>query len=644
MIRNLLQVIREWVLGLRNEMVANYGLVQTYDTMPSDSDLLTFADGTRFKTLGYYSKDDGFGGLYVVKKGGCGRLLDPIPENGTIVDVLTNNNKKSLLALDTDGKFNLDIDVCRYGIRSSAKTLSSAENPAIDVDNTYARENSRLIERLILSINFGKMLHFPSGKFFFENPINLSPKINIPNGTDSQGNPKYYDYACKNTSIVGKCMPQPLLDSVVLDSGVYGGTILVFPFLQNGDVAITSGAGNIENICIAGNPRTYTFNIDRTKTGVDPDNIVTETIAMDGDTPIKCTGLKHVGSFGNIKNVNATYFHNGIVAGGNVYLNNIYIKKCHTGLTTSNDTQMRGIYGWNVHTLLKLNGSIQTVVDVRVDSCVNAVNMASGSSNVIFGVDGDYCAGAVILIGDPNGGETWTSVRNCRLYGIHGRHGGRKVWTSGQDVTVPSRDIRVVSGNKEDYPIVYVTNKTEFRNNIIDITTSGGGNIIDGSSTYKTPEIVFAVAPTNNIGKNCFILNDELTTEDILRKFDSRGDFFTEIQTINGRFTKKGNTNVYSSLKDNDVFRTTLPTDTPSLVNKQFVYLGNQANFFKGCVYECVPSVATPDTSDDPKTKKWFELVDGTYKLTTDTTVDQDKTYYTCIWKQLTASVDQLPQ
>ena len=218
----------------------------TYDTMPSTEDLLAMSNGSIFKTLGFYDKKDGHGGYYIITTSAT-----------TARGGLKLNNEgttKYLIAFDMPkGKATNYIDVCRYGVREYG--IGTVDFSTITVDNTYAHANSDIMSRMAEG-GRGSYFQFPIGRFFFESPLSFT------------GNNTY--------GIRGSSSPSGFASSSYTGYGQsVGATTLYFPFLTNGQVAITMGNANIENIALMGNPNTYNFAINRVKTVTTPSEAIT---------------------------------------------------------------------------------------------------------------------------------------------------------------------------------------------------------------------------------------------------------------------------------------------------------------------------------------------------------------------------------
>ena len=469
-----------------------------FKTMPSEEVLLTLPAYKTFYVQGFYNERDGHGGYYMIGN----YRSEEVARGG-----LKIGTSKVLIPFDApNGRKSNVIDVCRLGVREFNQ--GEINFSSITLENTYAEINSNIIANLN-AINYGSHLKFPEGRFFFKDPINLPHQ----------------------SGISGTNVPNAMWSGFLSSANSPSGTALFFPWLTNGQYAINTDFGNIENLVIVGDPNTYKFHIDRTKTVSAPDQVVAETIAMDGETQIKCYGLKK-SNFGYIKNVCVWNFYNGIYCTtANIYIHSVYCRSCHFGVNVGNDTKLIGVYGWDCHTLLRVRGSITSAIQLRIDSCVNVVNVLEGSGITIMDVDGDYCTEELIKIG---GNDEWHNVRFNVFIGIHGRCNALKAYDSTQGESPDVRDLADTSG----YGIIRVEPKATFTNNYIVIDLPGGANPFDGHegepTNYRTPTIIATYGNSSNtsLAGNQFEINGGSyirTADDVKKNF--------QINTVSGRVT-----------------------------------------------------------------------------------------------------------
>lgn len=469
MITLILQAIKEWV----EEIIASLGLITTYNTMPNDSVLLAMPNGTTFSTRGYYSPLDGAGGTY--------KISDTYYSHSRRItnDTIT----RYLIALDEDGGANNFVNLTRYGIRDYLGTRESFTD-----ESSFANSNSDIIENII-SGDYFSTWYLPSGRYYFKRGISLSS-----NGI----------------CLKGECQPNTNVNQFS-DSGakVKGGTCLVFPFLNNGDSAITSGNGNVEDIAIIGDPSYYSIEFNRNAITTDPTQVVTETIKQVSGSDVKCIGLNKTAA-GWVKNVFICNFYTGM--NGSVtsfYASNIFTSDCHDGAKLNSDAKVRGIYGWRVRNLVTFDGlSAQSSVEqLRADSCEHVVYMVGTASDIsLNGVDGDFCTGSLIEIGD---GTTYTKVDRCKFVDIKGRYDVLKAYISGTDAKPSARNLN--TSNSEGWGAIHVNRMSVFCNNYV-IASSTDRSVLDsgGDSRYKMPEIIFTFNndSANSINNTFMVLND----------------------------------------------------------------------------------------------------------------------------------------
>ncbi len=510
-----------------------YGSVELYSTMPALADLLTMPVDTLFKTTGFYTDRDGHGGYYYVTESSS-RARGGLKLN-------TESPIRYLVAVADEHGTALDmLDVCRYGVREFG--VNTINLDTITVANTYAEINSDIISR-ITDVDHGAYLQFPAGKFFFKDTISLSP-------------------SASNYSIRGTGSPNGTSDAQYKGYGQStAGTALYFPFLTNEQVAISLSTGSIEDLTIYGNEHTYNFDIDRTKTITAPNEVVSETIAVVNNAQVKCTAIKKTAQ-GWIKNVVVYAFYTGVSTdSANIYIENVYARKCHFGVSVKNDTKIIGCYGVSVHTLLVIGGSITTAHSVRVDSCVNAVKLTKGNRIALVDVDGDYCTDALVLVGMDG---TATEVTRATLLALTGRCNTLKSYDHTQSTSPDVRTLADTSG----YGLIRVDQNATFINNYIECSAIGELNPFDSSSNYFTPNILLTFANgSGRIIDNQFVVNDFgtlVTADDVLKVVQTKSSLTARITSasdifyINGTSAKNvgeiddveaANNKVYSSEK-----------------------------------------------------------------------------------------------
>lgn len=501
-------------VSAQNKLVAENEVTKTFDTMPSASELIVMSDNTVFETKGFYEKGDGAGGKYL------------------ITSTYTNNSKrvssggvtKYLCIIAEDGASTDVIDVVKLGLKPYRGALSGTLNPT----DTFATANSAIMSALT-TLSGGITLRFGFGRFVFANPLVLtSTRINLK----------------------GVETPMSLVQT---NANYANGTILAFPFLTNGQIAIDAIGGNIEDIMVYGSYSTYSIEFDRTKTITAPNEVITETIAQDSGTDIKCTGIHRI-SGGHMRNVSVAGFYTGIeLETANWYLDDIYCQKCHFGLVINRDTKCVGVYGKDVHTLATIKGSTSSIQQLRVDSCVHAVNVYGGHCVTLDDIDGDYCTDSLIHLGniEDNKGELY----NASFTNIHGRCCTLKAYVKADYPN--GLDVRTLASTA-GYGVISLDAKTKIYKSYFQLNSNGGREPIDGDVTHECPHIVltFPNAISARI-KDCifsFPSDDIKTPDDVLKYFEqTNGTPTYKVDTSNNVYYIEGNSVKVSSDKKYNV-------------------------------------------------------------------------------------------
>lgn len=503
MVATILEAVKEWV----EENIATLGLITTYNTMPSVSRLLEMENNTIFNTRGFYDNRDGAGGTYKISDASYSHSRRIT--NGTTT--------KYLIALNEDGGANNFVNLTRYGIRDYTGTRESFTE-----ESSFANSNSDIIENII-SGDYFSTWYLPSGRYYFKRGISLSS-----NGI----------------CLKGECQPDTNV-AQFSDAGakVKGGTCLVFPFLNNGDSAITSGNGNVEDIAIIGDPNYYSIEFNRNAITTDPTSVITETIKQVSGADVKCVGLNKTNA-GWVKNVVICNFYTGMNGGvTSLYGSNIFTSDCHDGAKLNADAKIRGIYGWRVRNLVTFDGlSAQSSVEqLRADSCEHVVYMVGTASDIsLNGVDGDFCTGSLIEIGD---GTTYTKVDRCKFIDIKGRYDVLKAYISGTDAKPSARNLN--TSNSEGWGAIHVNRMSVFCNNYV-IVSSTDRSVLDssGDSRYKMPEIIFTFNndSANSINNTFMVLNDYIEDDEVSIKnlFQIGNNIEFRIDTALGTYYVKG--------------------------------------------------------------------------------------------------------
>lgn len=560
MLRLLLEAVKEWVEEFAQTLIDMYGLIFTYDIMPSNDKLCQMANDTIFRTRGFYAKDDCCGGYYIIKDSAT---------LGCLVIESTGLPTKYLCALDSNKNYLEEINVCRYGIRSYNLTVNENISPIGDNEvkkSYYAIENSRIISQFTNSsanAKFRSILRFPRGRFYFAEPINL---------------------VAKQLGIVGDNMP--VFSSAVRLPNYNLGTTLCFPWLANGETAITVNHGIVKDVLIYGNINTYDFSIDRSKLTTDKTQVVNEFINTVDDVEVKCTGLRKT-SAGVIQNVVAVGFNEGIHCNGtNSYVSNCYVTHCHNGAYIGNDVKVRGLYGYDVHTGLVNEGSLSSVIQLRVDSCVHLMRLINGKSCTFIDLDGDFCTDSPIVIGLDEG---WKEIQNNSFIGIHARGCTLNYY----DSAVNPNGISASSlSSPNGYGLVRVENKNSCTGNRFIINATGDANPTDdNTSTLRCPAIIFTYGSNGTITGNVFDIaySGAILPSNIKRYFMARGATDTLVRTYSGTYRLFADKVTTKTLEATDY----IPTATSKWLGVTFMLTAPQTGYTVGGIYKCVLNGST---------------------------------------------------
>ena len=355
------------------------------------------------------------------------------------------------------------IDKSSYHIKPIVENTNMVFLPNLGIRTgaEYAESNSRILSQVYFG--FGSTLVLPVGDFYFDRPIDLKSK---------------------QLSLTGE------VSAFTTDLNAKGFTWLYFMNLRDGECAVSLATGTISNVIIKGNENQYNYKIDRTKTYVDSANIEQENYT------VKCYGIKG-GSTSSLINVYVANFYYGCYLDtGNIYITDFYARNCHIGLSIGNDTKCKGVYGWDLHTMLQIRGSISSAVQVRCDSCHHLVHLVGYmSGNILTDLDADYCLGSVIKIGNY---DEWGSVENLVVNGVVGRHCCLNVYDINNDVPPTTSNIASDS-NISDWAFISVERKNNLNGAIITMAHSLHSNPLDSSSSYRTPAILIAGGESSSI-------------------------------------------------------------------------------------------------------------------------------------------------
>ena len=703
--------------------------VTHYDIMPSTEELRALPNNTYFYTKGYYTPTDGHGGFYSKNN-----LY--IPGSYEIPKINDSDPRVFITCLDNPvGHINL----CKYGLREAPSkvmefskftdvfdgTITTLPEPSASLvnhvyeyvgesvdpspkknyfyrcvgtesqgettyswkeyqfyttpENTYATTNSAVLGNIYYG-KMGTVFTIDEGKYFFESPLDLTPRT----------------YGLKGASV-----PNAFVQNQIQRNDYSSGTILYFPFLTNGQTAIKTFKSSISDLTIYGNPNTYNLDITRGTVNQSGEMIeepnVTENIAVVDDNEVRCTGLNPKG--GIVENVYIANFYKGIdVPTSNTYLHNIFTWRCRNGVTVGNDVKCMGIYGWYNYILLTCTGAISSAVQVRGDSLVHLLNIQAGGGITISDADGDWCAKELVILGKESG--AYSQISGIRLNDLHGRSCGLNYYDS--NVLPNGRDVRDLS-DIDGYGMIRILPNTVVKDSHISIDYVGG-SLIDGSSRYKCTNIAFTQNTTGALQGIYFVIPSLQTKEDILRIIQTKTGFISRIDSAYSTFfIEDGNVvevttgtdgmyKVYSGNYDsvkgefydadgnalpkvdkqqyydittrttwiyysawsgffrlfNDVVGMESSQMNGALMTKYYPELnaahfrcmnvsGNDGGLIEGFIYKLDRMSVTPKAGDSPANEGWWEVDSTTGKMiqTTDTEVVSSKLYFKYVWTQV---------
>ena len=398
-----------------------------FDTFPSESIINILGDGAIFCTRGFYKKNDGGDCCYIIHKR---HWLNCIVINSTYY-VSPLGMSQNIISMN------------KYGI----------------LPNRTGVENTEALSKL--KNNFGAVIQFADGHYYFDSPIDFS---------DSQ------------CSIIGS---HSLYSN---DSNSSSGTWLHFENLSDGDSAIKIRAATIENVCVIGSKDQYSLKINRAKLIDDAENIVTETYTA------KCCGIELI-SGSKIKETIVRNFYNAITgSAGNQLISNVVVSNCHTGIICKNDNKASNINISNAMIGIESRGSLNSFVSIRGDSIGKHLIVVTTSNTTIVDADGDFCVEALISIGDAN--DKWQNVSGLYICGLHGRCNAKHAYH--RDSTPPSID-EITDDNLYEYPIIAVNKNSNLIGANIQLNSSTHKFILDDNQQYLTPKFLLCCGSGTNV-------------------------------------------------------------------------------------------------------------------------------------------------
>lgn len=455
----------EGVLSVKEDYLSNFktevldkeypnakNILYTFNTMPSDNELLKLPNNTVFSTKGYYSSDDGAGSSYIITDTWltCCKKIILTDADGNIV--------KTRYLRDTTEFYNGKINLLHYGLK---RFLSNESNVSDEEKIKYGEINNKVCKSIANSFNKTPIIYIPVGIYYFNEPIKAQD---------------FTDY--QSIMIVGDGA------NPTMHYGQKGITSLVFPFLNEGDIAVKIGNGGMKNISIVGEQ--YSINFDRSVCITDPDSVITETYE------VKATGVSISG--GTIENVSVRGFYTGInMDAANSYNTMLKFTQCHYGLICGNDNKFIGMYGRGVHTLFKPLNSLVSATQIRVDSCVHVIEVDNMNGLQITDLEGDWCTNSIIHI---NG-----VLKNSSLKSIIGRHSCLVCYDSATESYKKASDITIEDYLK--YGVITLKKSARIENCYIECNATAG-NPFDTSTTYRYSPIIIST------GKWCSIKNTKI--------------------------------------------------------------------------------------------------------------------------------------
>lgn len=226
-----------------------------------------------------------------------------------------------------------------------------------------------------------------------------------------------------------------------------------------------------------------------------------------------------------------------------------------------------------------------------------------------------------------------------------------------------------INSNSEYNPLTNVSElRFNVRNNIISTARYNGINFNISTLSVKKyitvkDNIVKSLTGSTSVSNKPYPLNVyDVSNNDSVLYYDSKqaASLFPMNKHVNTNIA-----NVYTDIVPTEINKTSnapvivkklnpnvvpyvdaLPTASPNYLGQMYIYSGaTTSTLYHGCNYECiVEEVVDPAEGVNPRNKGWYTLSNGVYRGTQDTSVQSGVTYYRFKWKQLTVSIEQLPQ
>lgn len=346
-----------------------------------------------------------------------------------------------------------------------------------------AAQNSEIMAYLAANAQYGATFRFPSGHFYFSEPIDVSAKHISILGTANAG------YRHINIS---------------------GTTFLHFPTLEDGEAAIKVQHCTIADFTVYGSEDQYHMACQRNNAFTDVNTVVQET------ANVRAYGIKASAGM-IIRDIGVRNFYYGIWCDtANMAISNTAFNHCHYGLSIGNDIKVFNISGFNVMVLLQMRGSLSSATGVRGDSVGNhLVEILGGGSLTLADLDADFCMNAIVAIGD---GINACTVSNLSITGVHGRSGVSHFYTSNDEEITANN---ITAETAAEYGVLAVKEGSSLNGAII-ITNQNpsGNNPFDGTSGNCVPFVLFS-AGAGTVAKGVQFISTSYTggevTEDWAR-------------------------------------------------------------------------------------------------------------------------------
>ena len=373
-----------------------------------------------------------------------------------------------------------------YGIKTGADNATS---------------NSTIINTLLSTAQYGATFRFPSGHFYFSEPINAEAKHISILGTANAGFRSY---------------------------DISGTTFLHFPNLADEEAALTVQHCTVADFTICGGENQYNMVCVRDNAFTDISTVVQETIG------VRAYGIKASGNM-IIRNLGARNFFWGVwCKTANMSISNVAFNHCHYGLSIGHDIKVFDLFGFNVMVLLQMRGSVSSAIGVRGDSIgAHLVEIVDGgNNNTLVDLDADFCMGSIVSIGD---GVKNTIVRNLCITGVHGRASVKQFYSTSNAERAANN---ITSDTVEDYGVISIKKGSSLEGAVIIANQEGGHSPLDSVGGYATPFVLLSAGENTLVdGVQFFSSSCATLTEDWTKKrigsLSALG-CFVRVQTSNG--------------------------------------------------------------------------------------------------------------